>query len=102
MFYKADRVVIGWLLTTVQGVNRTDARIVAKLRSAFDIENLDTVKKKEARDEYEAEVSDLELRWVLDIIDKRFDESAVPTNLAAYVLDFEERAKKMLEASKDK
>jgi len=97
MFYKADRVVVGWLLTTVQGVNRTDARIVAKLRSAFDIENLGVIRNEEAQDKYKAEVSDLELRWVLDIIDKRFGESAVPTNLAAYVLDFEERAKQILE-----
>jgi len=97
MFYKADRAVVGWLLATVRGVNRTDARIVAKLRNAFDIESLDTIKNKELRDEYKAEVSDLELRWVLDIIDKRFDESAVPPNLAAYVLDFEGRVKQILE-----
>ncbi len=101
MFCKADRVVVGWLLSTVKGVNRTDARIVSKLRSAFEIEDLRAVQNEEARDEYAAEVSDLELRWVLDIIDKRFGESAVPTNLAAYVLDFEERAKKILEGGRE-
>ena len=91
---KGERILINWLIDQLKGVNRTDARLIAKIDEHLELGEVQTaVPVSEVNDVNKFELAELEVSWVLDHIDKEFEKQAILPSLAKYALSVENKFK---------
>ena len=90
---KGERVLVTWLINQLEGVNRTDARLITKVEEHLELDDVATVPVAVIHEKAEFELVDLEVAWILDHINKVFDTQKMPPTLAKYALSLEEALK---------
>lgn len=94
---KGDRLVVGWAIGQMQGVNKTDARLVVSLQDHLKLDEVTEVKHEELDQNSDYEISDLQLGWIKDQMNGAFDAAKVPPPLARYTLALLEKVEQALE-----
>lgn len=95
VFTKIERGGILDVVMTMQGVNRSDALLVRSLERKLELQNVAILRQEELDDNSEYELSDVEVSWLLSVIERQFSLSAVNPRLAGAVLDVEEKLRKV-------
>jgi len=96
---KIDGLLVFWMLNQIEGVNKTDARIVSKVEDAFDLISKPSMElpPEEYNNDIDIEVSELELGWIRDKLESFFKQSKVPTRLGRFAIEFDDRMKEIIE-----
>jgi len=90
---KGERILVSWLIGKLEGVNRTDARLIRKVSEHLELDDVMSVPMDEIEEASEFELAELETEWILDYIDKSFGKQEVPPALSKYALSMEEKFK---------
>jgi hypothetical protein len=91
---KGERVLVSWLIVNLPGVNRTDGRLVTKIGDHLDLHEVAVpVPFEDAKSVSDYELSELEVQWILDHIEKAFNKQEVPSNLATHAFSLEDTIK---------
>ncbi len=89
---KGERALVLWIISQLPGVNRTDARLVSKVREHMLLEEVENgIPKKEIEDTSAIDLAELEVAWVLDHINKMFEASKVPPMISDMALSLEDK-----------
>lgn len=94
-----ERVAVITLIGDKQQVNRSDARMVMSIEDSLHTNDasLGQVTFEEAEKEAEFELDAIEIRWILDGIEKLFGEGRMPRQVARFALSIEEKLKDALQ-----
>jgi len=88
-----ERAVVLMLINKIDGVNRTDGRLVVKVQEHLRTEEVIQVPIAELDDTEDYELTELEVEWLIDHIDKSFNKQEMPPSFARFALSLEEKLK---------
>ncbi len=93
--FKGERLLVAILINNLPGVNRTDGRLVSKVHEHLVLAEVQmgTMPIPVMEDKSEYELAELEALWIMDHINKSFEKSQVPPNLAKYAFSLEDKLK---------
>ena len=90
---KADQFVVGWLISQVPGVGRTDGRLVHALEEKLTLWEVGGWKRGEEGERKPYELTKIEVDWITEHIGKNFDAQKVPPAIAGIVQDLDDLLK---------
>lgn len=95
---KGERALTAWVITNRTGVDKTNARVVAKVYESLDLDDVQgAVPLSELRgNESKVELLEAEAQWIIDQLQAAFDKSQVPANLSMYALSLDEKLRESL------
>ena len=93
VFSKGERFVVAFMIGQLAGVNRTDARLVAKVSEHLELDVVQSIPNAELTQEGEFELATLEIDWVLDHINKTFNDQKMPPMSSRFALSLEDKLK---------
>ena len=93
-FTKGERLAVAIVINQLEGVNRTDARLVSKVDEHLELGEVQLgVPLANMGEVAEFELAELEVEWIQDHIDKSFKKQRVPPFVAPHALSLEEKLK---------
>lgn len=103
IFTKGERLAIAVIINQLEGVNRTDARLVSKVDEHLELGEVQAgVTPDKMGDVAEFELAELEVEWIKDHINKSFEKQKVPPFAAGSALSLEDKLKAELEKRPEK
>ena len=94
IFTKGERLAVSVIIAQLEGVNRTDARLISKVDEHLELDEVQAgVPIINMGDRAEFELAVLEVEWIQDHINKCFDKQKVPPFIAKHVLSLENKFK---------
>lgn len=90
---KGERILVTWLINQLEGVNRTDARLITKVEEHLELDDVARVPVATINEKSKFELVDLEVAWITDHINKTFDTQKMPPSLAKHALSLEDKLK---------
>lgn len=103
IFTKGERLAVSIIINQLEGVNRTDARLVSKVDEHLELGEVQVgVALVDMGKVAEFELAELEVEWIKDHINKSFEQQKVPPFVAGSALSLEEKLKAELEKPEKK
>jgi len=94
VFTKGERLAVSIIINQIEGVNRTDARLISKVDEHLELsEVLAGVPIASMGEVAEFDLAELEVEWIKDHINKAFEAQKVPPFVAGSALSLEEKLK---------
>ncbi len=94
VFTKGERLAVSIVINQIEGVNRTDARLISKVDEHLELgEVLAGVPIASMGEKAEFDLADLEVDWIKDHVNKAFDAQKVPPFIAGSALSLEDKLK---------
>jgi len=95
IFTQGERLAVAIIINQIEGVNRTDARLISKVDEHLVLSEVQNtgVPIAEMGKAAEFELAELEVEWIKDHINKSFEQQKVPPFVAGSALSLEEKLK---------
>ena len=94
VFTKGERLAVAIIINQIEGVNRTDARLVSKIDEHLELGEVQAGVPLPGMGEVaEFDLADLEVEWIKDHINKSFEQQKMPPFIAGSALSLEDKLK---------
>ena len=101
MFTKGERLAVSIIINQIEGVNRTDARLISKIDEHMELsEVLAGVPVASMGEIAGFDLAELEVEWIKDHINKTFDTQKMPPFVAGSALSLEDKLVDVAEEAK--
>ena len=98
---KGERLVVSIIINQIEGVNRTDARLISKVDEHLELsEVMAGVPVAKMEEVAEFDLAELEVEWIKDHVNKAFEAQKVPPFAAGSALSLEDKLKNEPEEEK--
>ena len=98
---KGERLTVSIIINQIEGVNRTDARLISKVDEHLELsEVLAGVPIAKMGETAGFDLAELEVEWIKDHINKAFEAQKIPPFVAGSALSLEDKLK--VEEAKEK
>lgn len=93
----AERAMVLQIVSGVEGVDRTEARIIDRITTLLDLYRVTNVPMEEADEENNYALQTAEVEWLLDQINEWFGDKKVQPLTAGFFLSLETKLKEGLD-----
>jgi len=94
---KSERLIVSWVLGSIEGMGRDDSRKAAAVIEELDLENLGDVTPEQLNDAESYKLSGYEIRFVADELDKMWDQKKVRASQAKPAVSLYDKLKAAME-----
>ena len=89
---KGERLAVSIIINQIEGVNRTDARLISKVDEHLKLgEVLTGVPIAKMGETAEFDLAELEVEWIKDHVNKAFEAQKIPPFVAGSALSLEDK-----------
>jgi hypothetical protein len=82
---------------SLQGINRSDAMLFRSIEGKLKLQDVIALRQSEFDDADDYDLSDVEIEWLLNVIDKQFSASAINPRLASAILSIDGKLREIQE-----